>query len=229
MCVDVKCVGYSSSSMISLRVNVDNFIKSKTVKPTPIPKKKSTILTFGDRTCPDRGYWTVGKGKSNGLCLPLRTDSLCWWCRTKIRGTTFGCPVDHITVQNNPYLVDLYKKFLVESNITTSEDDELDYFESEGLFGGLRCVKSYIIYEYQSTGNPKYLRSMGLLTLLQQRYFGVDICNYIKPQTSWKFCVENPNYDPHSCDLNPENTIVETPNITRPYMFPQTVVFNETK
>lgn len=219
--------------MFVLRLNVEEYLASRYEKPVKqqpnrrvVKKKKQqpNFITFLDQNKHEVKYWIVGCG--DGACVPLRTAVPCWGCHKRINGDVFGCPVDHITPSNNPHLIAMYKQFLDSSNITNYDPDDLEYFVTEGFFGSLRCVKAYILDEILKSKHPKYTRALGLLTLIQKKYLGSD--EIIVPQVSWKFFT-----DP-KCDIDPHTSqtdtmIVSSPNILRPYLFPQSLLFQEIK
>lgn len=153
--------------------------------------------------------------------LPIVTNECCWWCRNKFNTRPLGCPMRYIKSGSNKAFEDFI------NNINFSKDTS-DYYETEGMFCSVGCIKAYI---HDNSHNSKYKDCMNLLAALYYSILGLNDFYEIKPTGSWKLLKE---YGGHLDIIqlryaSGKLEYKETINIKRPYMFSNSILFEERK
>lgn len=169
-------------------------------------------------------YWITFIDFIRQYVLPSYTDKPCWWHRESFACHPIGCPIEYHNFKNQPLMSEYIKNNLKESNITFGEH-EVEFFETEGIFCSLSCVKAWILNELPK--NPiKYQKCLGLLSVLAIKLNKKDK-NIITCAPSWKLLdkwgghLNNDDY----IDGIEKNMFCDTPNIKRPMMFPVGEIF----
>ncbi len=158
----------------------------------------------------------------SGGAVPRFTNKKCFGnCRSKHKNHPVGCPIKYHSIKKDNQTKasklneQRFIERLKEANLPT---DELDFFETEGLFCGINCVKGYILQKL-AEGKRRYQKSLTLLTLMQLRLFGE--ISIIDKTPSWKLLKEwGGHLDARELRASVGKLIyIETPNIRRPYMY----------
>lgn len=178
------------------------------VRQLPPPRDVHAI-SFPDQTQHQVKMWvnmvsTPGGGIPS---LPVSTNQRCWWCRSAFLSFPLGCPVRYYKSSA------AYRTMLSDNNLQSGDD----YFETEGIFCSLSCVKAYIA----SQPSALYANSLSLLSLLQRKLYGRN--DTIPTAPSWKLL---PEYGGHlTREEWSSSKLVETPNMRRPLMLPINAIF----
>lgn len=150
--------------------NISNYNVNQT---TPIVQN-TTIgqsIFFKDDHYQEKEYipiMTIANMENEIKFLPSFVSKIrCWNCRMEFSGMPFGMPVKYIPKTKN-------------NNISKH-----GYFETEGIFCDLSCVKGYILSEIEKSKIRKNYDSLNLLSLLQRKLYGTK--KYIpKKHIDWK-------------------------------------------
>jgi hypothetical protein len=166
--------------------------------------------------------------------LPLITDKPCRNCHNSYETHPIGCPIKyhpHILDEKDPKRIKI-ESFLKENNFY-SEDGSTDYFETEGLFCSIPCVKSYIISCLSK--NPlsiRYSNSLSYLTVMYKKIHNIsrniilkenNISNNIPIKSAHPIEILKEYGGSYTIDEYRKTTELlrfdETVNIKRPIMF----------
>ena len=213
----------SDIKIILKNINIERLIKeSEDSKNLPIAQHKDTPKK--------KKKYTLSEGRhklkiyqssdiENNTCLPIVSKSKCWWCRQKFNTKPFGCPINYIVDNKNTE-----KKFQSMNYIIT---DGTDYFETEGFFCSLPCIKSYILDKMNGVENPKYSRCITLLTLMANKLTGH--VQKIKAAPPWNLIKDYGGLLTKSeyRDMLGKTEYEELSTIKRPYMFPTSSYIRE--
>jgi len=181
-------------------------------------KKKRRGMLFID---PQRGQvktWATMIDVTIGGALPRFTKKPCWSCRNRFNTHPIGCPIKFNPTPKNPVLVNRLKERFKEMNIIFDENN-LDFFETDGIFCSFPCVKFYILDQISKTKSSKYKKALEYLSLMYYRISGDMII--IPSAPTWKLSVD---WGGHLTPVEYRASIGhleynETLNVLRPYMF----------
>lgn len=170
--------------------------------PRCIQEKRRMIVTMHD--------------VQRNVIMPLATDIPCWWCRYEFSSTPLGAPlVYHPNSADDPKIQKEIDRYFRALNIQSKTND---YFETEGVFCSLPCMKAFVLNEPL---NGHFKNSLTLLTLLHSKLCGKKTCSYIPRAPHWKLL------EKHGGILNieqfrnayPRFTYRSSVNMKRPFMF----------
>jgi len=162
---------------------------------------------------------------TKGAALQPRSTKPCWWCRNKFTGFSLGLPISYENDTRDEKMKEMYLDYLKQYNLVLTEGT--DYFNTEGLFCCIACMKAYCFERITLTKLAKYKKALNLITLLQIKVYG-DIQD-IKPADSWKMLTE---YGGHKSISEFRNDVhlleyTETVNSRRPFMYSSSTYFQE--
>jgi hypothetical protein len=181
-------------------------------------KKRRRGLYFID---PQRGHvklWATMIDFTIGGILPRITKKPCWFCRNKFNTQPIGCPIKYNYTPKNPVIVKRVMDRFKEMNICVDQNN-LDFFETEGIFCSFPCVKAYILDQISKTKSSKYKKSLEYLSLL---YFKINgEIAIIQSSPNWKLTSDWGGHLSSNEYRASIGTIeyLETTNVLRPYMF----------
>lgn len=181
-------------------------------------KKRKRGVFFID---PQRGHvklWATMIDFTIAGAIPRMTKRPCWSCRNKFNTQPIGCPVRYNPTPQNPIHANRIKNKFKEMNVPFNEN-ELDFFETEGIFCSFPCVKFYILDQISKTKSTKYKKALEYLSLLYYKITGENII--IPSLSSWKLSVDwGGHLTPSELRASFGNLdYIETVNVMRPYMF----------
>lgn len=172
-----------------------------------VSKREDFLNEKGDPDLNDKQVYSSTLGES----IPLSTDKFCWYCRHPFSTNPLGCPIRYYSSYQNKDLASTFSKEMTKHNF---KHDSTDFFETEGCFCSLSCIKAYI---FEQKNDPLYKESLTLLFLLQKKLFGTNYSIISSP--SWKMLSS------YGGTMNIEEfrketkTYAETINFKRPYLF----------
>lgn len=181
-------------------------------------KKKRRGMYFLD---PQRGtvkIWAVMIDFTINGPLPVSTKKPCWSCRSKFTTNPIGCPVKYNPTPKNPVQIARLMERFKEMNHVVDKNN-LDFFETEGIFCSFPCVKYYILEQLAKTKSVKYKKALEYLSLLYYKFTGEMLI--IQPSPSWNLTVDwGGHLTPSEYRASIGNLeYTETVNVLRPYMF----------
>lgn len=250
ICVDLKRINYIIINMHKIIIksfDLLEFLKQNygigdNVNDTDIPStrvdlyidrtkrsKKEKPLLFFDQNKYQLKFWSTMTAYTNAVLLPHDTTKPCWQCRLKINKMPLGCPLKYFNAIKDPVMIGIFKTFLISKNYDIPEDEnDLEYFESEGMFCRLSCIKSYILEQLTLTKLPKYRKALTLLKLLQT-ILSTDPPTPIITAISWKLNQEwgGPFTPTEYRALCGKKEFQQTINIKRPCMLSSGTYFQE--
>ncbi len=213
--------GFTQNNEINTSVPSSNIKKSSQIRV----KREKPILFLDQHKFQSRLWPTMATYTTQGP-LPLTINKPCWQCRIKINGQPKGCPLRYVSPTKDTFEIELFRNFLEKNNLPTT-DETFDYFESEGMFCDLGCIKSYILEQLTLTKHPKYRKALTLLTLLQQKLYGtsepIPLANSWKMVQEWSGQLTASEYRA----ARGKRVFHETINVKRPIMYSSSTYFQE--
>ncbi len=232
--ITIKCVDLDDFLQTYYGINKTDEV-STAVSPSSIKKhiqprsKKGKPIIFFDQGKYLVKLWATMDQYTKSGPLPLSTTKPCWYCRVKINGQPLGCPLKYVSQEKDVLELEMFKIFLKENNFefTDQEISILEYFESEGMFCDLSCIKTYILEQISLTKHPKYSKALTLLSLLQQKLFGTN--DDIKLANSWKMLQDWGGHFSASefRSMKGKRTLQPTINLKRPLMYSSSTFYQE--
>lgn len=181
-------------------------------------KKRKRGIFFID---PQRGQvklWATMIDFTIAGAIPRITKKPCWSCRNKFNTHPVGCPIKYNPTPKNPIHANRIKERFREMNVSFDENN-LDFFETEGIFCSFTCVKFYILDQLAKTKSAKYKKALEYLSLLYYKITGESVI--IPSLSSWKLSLDwGGHLTPTELRASVGNLDYnETVNVMRPYMF----------
>lgn len=193
-------------------------VKPKKTKNYEKNKAQKRVIYFIDPLKCKNKYYLNMIDIQQGGCLPITTTKPCWGnCRSTFKTRPMGCPLKYNMTPTDKEMKELLVNRLKQLNLPHSDKD-LDFFETEGNFCSLPCIKAYICSNI-SMGYKKYKSCFSLLSLmclkLNGSIYDIPVAHTWKTLTDFQGWQSVAEY--RSSTGNMEYT--DNGDIRRPYMF----------
>jgi hypothetical protein len=213
--------------VVSRKINLDELLCSNTrvkvnhkkdefkkiIQEKKLNKKRNDRCTmFVDSSKNNIKFISTLSNSDGQIVLPQHTNINCWYHRCKFTTNVKGCPKKYYPPPKTANERKTRMKLFKSLNIAVEDNDELDFFETEGFFCSLECVLAYI------RSDPQLKDRETLFTLMCLKLFGESVV--INPAKSWKFLDTNGGHLTNTDYMNENQySLIETTNQKRPYMF----------
>ena len=128
-----------------------------------------------------KSWMTMIDFARDGL-MPNTINIPCWWCRELFITRPIGLPLRYWSkLKCHSREWNEIKNKCIKLNILLKEEDNFEFFETEGIFCSFPCCKRYIL---ENKHNPKYKDAITNLTLLHHKLF--DEIVEIPKAPGWK-------------------------------------------
>lgn len=172
----------------TLKVNIFDLHEQKLTEiqtfslPAKSKKAKSEIIVTPFKT--ELELWPNMVNSVSSM--PLSTNKVCWGnCRSTFENSPLGCPIEFYPEPVAKRDITSRENLFKSMNLPTNNG--LWYFDTEGIFCSLGCVKGYILDELAKNRSPKYKRALTLLTLMVSLMFGSSTAmEEYHATSSWK-------------------------------------------
>lgn len=195
-----------------------NYLETPKTNPAPTKENNKQKFNFLNYQSNKINFFIVFIEHIRQYVLPLYTDKPCWNCRECFTTNCYGCPLEYRKYSNDMMIAQHIREELQKSNIQMN-NEYVDFFETEGIFCSLDCVKNYILENIPI--NPiRYNQCLTLFGLLKCKLLGTN--KIIRPADTWKVLEKwggTKTIEQYRDNLDTKSFRV-TPNIKRPYMFP---------
>ncbi len=203
---------------LNLEEIIANFYFFQEIKQTNLflekEKEDSCDEIFRDLYKKDTTYSLIMKDFYENNILPLYTNISCWWCSHAFLTRPLGCPLKFYGEHECKWVADYMQNYMKHNNLNF---ENLDFFETEGIFCSFSCILSYILDKGM---HSKYKNSISYLYLLRQKIYNSSTdMGEIKKSPPWKMLKKfggSLNIKEFRNSTHSEYT--ETINTKRPFM-----------